>query len=152
MKDVVNNVYSLIGKRDVALSIQAWKLARQSLEASKGEVRLALYEAITDILNNLLMDLGEHGIKGAAFAALDSSSIDVRSMVEECVGAWEEVKRLHEAGVSSQNLVGPYVGTWLSPIGSSDWMNRMRLGIPRRKDEKWILRIIKHLSGEAAEE
>lgn len=150
--DPVHAVYSLLAKRELAASMEARRLARAAIPDAHGPVLLALQEAITDVLNGLLMELGEHGMANAALSGLEPGDIDVQALADECAAAWQEVKRLRESGLSSNELTRPYVGSWMDPIGSPDWLNRMRLGIPRRKDPKWVARVSRRLTGEDDED
>ncbi|MCC7108870.1 MAG: hypothetical protein IT382_06255 [Deltaproteobacteria bacterium] len=150
--DPLHAVYSLLAKRDLAASMQSCKLARAAIPRAEGATLLALQEAVTDALNSLLMELGEHGLVNVAQSGLNPADIDVQALADECAAAWQEVKRLRDSGLSSSELIRPYVGNWMDPIGSPDWLNRMRLGIPRRKDPKWVARVSRRLAGDDDED
>ncbi len=150
--DPLHAVYSLLAKRDLSASMEALKLARAAIPDAQGPALLALQEAVTDALSGLLMDLGEHGLASAALSGLNPTDIDVQALADECAAAWQEVKRLRDSGLSSSELIRPYVGSWMDPIGSPDWLNRMRLGVPRRKDPKWVDRVSRRLAGEDDED
>lgn len=145
--DPVNAVYTLLARRDLTASMEAHKLARAAIPGAQGPALLALQEAITDALSSLLVELGEHGLSSAALSGMEPTDFDVQALAEECAAAWQEVKRLRDSGLSSSELVRPYVGNWMDPIGSPDWLQRMRLGVPRRKDPKWVARVARRLTG-----
>lgn len=147
-RETVSRVYALIAEREHASSMKAYRIAKEAVGEAEGAEQLALYEAITNSLNDFLTELGEHGLQNRAMWGLDPSEIDVAAMQAECSHAWEQVKRLRAAGVTSRSLIDPYVGSWMDPIGSRDWIGRMRMGIPYRNDPKWIARVTERIREE----
>ncbi|NNC01499.1 hypothetical protein HJC10_01330 [Corallococcus exiguus] len=144
----VERVYALIAEREIAASMRACALARASLEGAQGNALLALQEAIVYSLNAMLAELGEHGLQNQALwegaVPGNGGDVDVAGMTRDCAAAWQEVLRLRAAGCESQALVSPYVGGWMDPIGSPDWLDRMRRGVARR-DAKWVDRLTRSL-------
>jgi hypothetical protein len=143
--EAVMQVYTLVARREIGASMQAYKIAKSAIPFAQGSALLALYEAITDSLDSFLTELGEHGIQNRWMWGGELSEIDVEEMVGECAVAWQEVKRLRAAGVTSNALTKQYVGDWMDPMGSRDWLNKMRLSVPHHQDPEWITRITKRL-------
>jgi hypothetical protein len=141
----VDDVYRLVAKRNLAVKWQIYELASQGLVKAAGAELLALHEAIVDSLEMLLLDLGEHGLQNEALLGIKVTQIDVRKWVELCAHSWEEVKRLRGTGLDSGSLIAPYVGDWMDPIGSANWLARMNLGVAHQSDAVWINRIAKRL-------
>lgn len=146
-RDAIRAAYTMLARRDLCEALPACQAARAGLPHAQGAELLALNEAITHALSSVLIDLGEHGLASAVLCGADPTIPDVQAMADECAAAWQQVRRLREAGVSSGELVGPYVSDWMDPIGSSDWLNRMRLGVPRRQQAKWTARVQQRLAG-----
>lgn len=154
--DALHAAYTLLARRDLGVRLEAVRLARAAIPSAEGATLLALHEAVVEGLDSVLVDLGEHGRHSAALSRTDPAAIDVQRLAGECLAAWTEVRRLRDAGLSSAERVGPYVGHWMDPVGSPAWLGRMRLGVPRRADPRWVARVSLRLSGveddEAAEE
>lgn len=150
--EALHQVFALLAKRELAASTAAWRIAREAAAQAEGAPRLALHEAVAESLSALLTEIAEHGLRNQALWGIAPAQIDVQRMSDECAAAWSEVKRLRAAGVSSQALVGPYVGNWMDPIGSRAWLERMRLGVPYQQRPGWIRRVSKLLRGEADDE
>ncbi|MCY1046343.1 hypothetical protein OV208_33875 [Corallococcus sp. bb12-1] len=153
--EAVKRVYALIAEREIATSMRACALAQASLEGARGNELLALQEAIVDSLAAMLSELGEHGLQNQALweqaVPGNGGDVDVAGMARDCAAAWQEVTRLRAAGFESQALISPYVGGWMDPIGSPDWLDRLRRGVARR-DAKWVDRITRMLrDGEESE-
>jgi hypothetical protein len=139
--EALRSVYRLVAKRELAASVAAWRIARHEAPLLQGAVRLALYEAIVDSLSALLTEVAEHGRQNRALWGIEQEEVDVKSLNSECDEAWAEVTRLRASGVSSAELIKPYVGSWMDPIGSRDWLNQTRLGVRRRQDPAWLDRV-----------
>jgi hypothetical protein len=137
----VDQVYSMLAKRTLAASLQAREMARAALPDAQGSELLALHEAIADSLDMLLGDLAEHGRQNERLFGIDLSKIDVQAWVDEYATSWEEVKRLRERGVNSKALVGAYMADRIIPIGSRDWLNRMRLSVAFHRDPAWVTQV-----------
>lgn len=144
----VNATYALLAKRDLAAAMAAYRTARGAIATAQGPALLALQEAVTEALSSFLKELGEHGLQNQALWGLPLADLDIQALADECASAWQEVLRLRGTGITSAALVDPYVGNWMDPIGSPDWLGRMALGVPRRQDPKWVARIQHNLAGE----
>jgi len=134
---VVDEVYSLIARRDLRHSFRAYLAAKRGLPSVEGAELLALHQGVVDSLDALLTELGEHGLE----PHLVPGPIDVQAWVTECAASWKEVERLDASGLSSEPLVASYVGSWMVPIGSRDWFKQMRLGVRHHQDPTWIERM-----------
>jgi hypothetical protein len=142
----VDRVYTLLAKPDLAVLLPAYEIAKEALPAAEGNELLALHEAIADSLSNLLRELGEHGPQQTQrLLGIEISEIDIRTWVEESTASWLEVKRLRDAGVTSGPLITAYMAGRTIPIGSRDWLNRMRLGVAHRQDPAWIKNVVARL-------
>jgi hypothetical protein len=128
--------------------MKAYRVAKEAVAKAEGPEQLALYEAITNSLDDFLTELAEHGLQNRAMWGIDPADIDIAAMQAECAQAWEQVKRLRAAGVTSRALIDPYVGSWMDPIGSRDWLSRMRMGVPHRNDPAWIARVTERIREE----
>jgi hypothetical protein len=138
---IVDEVYKLVAKRNLAVKFKIYELASQALVKAAGTELLALHEAIVDSLEVLLLELGEHGLQNQALLGIDVAQIDVRKWAQLCAQSWDEVKRLRSIGLTSRPLIDPYVGGWMDPIGSVDWLERMKRGVARHLDATWINRV-----------
>jgi hypothetical protein len=137
-EEILKSVYGMIAKRDLASSVAAWQSAKPVAAEAEGAVQLALYEAIADSLSALLTEIAEHGAQNRALWGIAASDVDVWALNEECEQAWAAISRLRSGGLSSGPLIKPYVGSWMDPIGSRDWLNQMRLGVRHRKEPGWL--------------
>lgn len=142
----VDAVYRLLAQRDLAANLKACELARNALPESDGPALLALHQALTHAISDLLMDLGESGPRNLALWDVDPATIDVQAMSDECATSWAEVKRLRNSGVDSRALIDHYEINEYAPIGSREWMSRMGLGVPHRHDPEWIADTIEKLN------
>jgi len=125
-------VYSLVAMRDLRASLRAYLAARESLPTAEGVELLALHEATVDSLDALLTELGEHGLEP------DLIPLDLDAWVAACAASWREVERLRASGLSSAALIDPWVGQWMDPIGSRDWLKRMRLSVSHHQEPQWL--------------
>jgi acyl-CoA reductase-like NAD-dependent aldehyde dehydrogenase len=150
--DPVHATYSLMAKRETASSMAACRIARDAIPSANGVQRLALLEAVTDAISNLLRDIGDHRLQNQALWGVKLADLDIQALADECAAAWEQVLRLRGEGLNSEALIRPYVGNWMDPIGSPDWLSRMARGVPRRQEPKWIARMKKSLSEEDEED
>jgi hypothetical protein len=144
----VDAVYALLARRDLISSWSAYCLAKTAIPDAEGATLLALHEAAADVLCAFLSELGEHGLQNQALWGVEPHEFDVQVLVDECASAWREVRRLRDAGVTSRALIDRYVGGWMCPIGSRDWLNRMRLGVSHRTDPGWVAHVRKLLEEE----
>ena len=133
----VDEVYSLIARRELRDSFRAYLVAKQALPSVEGAELLALHEGIVDSLDALLTELGEHGL----VPDVVPRPIDVQAWVTECTASWKEVERLGATGLSGETFIASYVSSWMVPIGSRDWFKQMRLGVKHHQDPKWIERM-----------
>jgi hypothetical protein len=137
----VEEVYALIARRDLRDGFRAFVAAKQALPAVEGAELLALHEAIVDSLDALLTELGEHGLEA------DLLPLDLSAWVTRCAASWREVERLRASGLSSEALIAPWVGGWMDPIGSRDWVKRMRLSVKHHQDPEWLARMVARVAG-----
>lgn len=146
-EETLKSVYGLIAKRDLASSVAAWQIAKPVAAAAQGAVQLALYEAIADSLSALLTEIAEHGAHNRALWGIAPGDIDVVSLNQECEQAWAAITSLRSRGLSSGPLIKPYVGSWMDPIGSREWLNQMRLGVRHRQEPGWLDRVARSARG-----
>lgn len=144
----VNATYALLAKRDLAASMAAYRTARGAIATAQGPALLALQEAVTETLSSLLKEVGEHGLQNQSLWGFALADLDIQALADECAAAWHEVLRLRGMGITSAALIDSYVGSWMDPVGSPDWLRRMALGVPRRQDPKWVARIRRNIAGE----
>jgi hypothetical protein len=150
--DPVDTVYGLLAQRSLAASVAAWRIARAAISEAQDARLLALHEAITDALSALLIEIAEHALQNQASWGIAPDEVDVEALSNECHASWNEVKRLRGAGLTSEALTSAYVGGWMTPIGSRDWLDRMRLGVPHRHQRDWIERARRIVRGEPDED
>jgi hypothetical protein len=142
----VDEVLTLIARRDFPSALAARRAARVALGQATGAELLTLYEAITHTLKDLLSELGEHGRQNEALLGfgLDIGWLDVQAIVDELVAAWREVERLRADGLTSKPFIDRYLSDWRFPIGSPDWLKQTRLAIAHR-DSEWVHRVTARL-------
>lgn len=138
---VVDDVFLLVAKRDLSVMRQVCDLAKPALTRTVGNELLALHEAIVDSLDALLTDLGEHGLQNQPLSGIDPKQINIREWVDDCVASWKQVEHLRSAGATSSSLINPYVGNWMYPIGSEEWLRQMRRSVAHHSDPTWIDRV-----------
>ena len=137
----LGTVYSLLAKRDLDASIRAYKAAKSMISNSQGAELLALHEAIVEVLTEFLSEIGEHHLQNQALWGISSSEVNIQIMVNEATESWQIAQRLRSEGLSSAELVGPYVKAMYFPIGSRDWLKKVKLTLRHQQDEAWIQRI-----------
>jgi len=108
---------------------------------SQGAELLALHEAIVEVLTEFLSEIGEHHLQNQALWGISSSEVNIQIMVNEATESWQIAQRLRSEGLSSAELVGPYVKAMYFPIGSRDWLKKVKLTLRHQQDEAWIQRI-----------
>jgi hypothetical protein len=142
---IIDDVFSLVAKRDLFVMLRIHEIAKPALATADGNELLALHEAIVHSLDALLTELAEHGLQNQALIGIDRQQIDLPRWAEECETSWEHVKQLRSLGFVSGPLIDRYVGDWMFPIGSTDWLNQMRRSAVHR-DAAWVARIMRNLA------
>ncbi|EMI65788.1 hypothetical protein Q2295_07815 [Leptospira interrogans] len=82
---------------------------------------------------------------------IDPDQINLRQWLEECIASFKEVKRLRNTGLTSSSLIDPYVGNWMFPIGSRDWLNQMKLVLENCQNTNWIERVTREIHNPSLE-
>ncbi|MFB5757294.1 hypothetical protein [Leptospira interrogans] len=147
----VDSVYKLLAKRDLRDLVTAYRLAKEALNKAEDIALLALHEALVFSLEGLLTELGEHGLLNGALFGIDPDQINLRQWLEECIASFKEVKRLRNTGLTSSSLIDPYVGNWMFPIGSRDWLNQMKLVLENCQNTNWIERVTREIHNPSLE-
>ena len=142
----VRQVYALVAHRSLENSWEAYRVAKRVLPVTEGACRLALLEAIADTLSNFLTELAENGRQNQELWGIKLENVDVAGWVAECEEVLQEIKQLRSAGISSSELIKPYVNDWVFPIGSRDWFYQRRQGLAHMQEEDWISRVAQSLN------
>lgn len=139
----VDAVYELLSQRSVAADLRAFAIASTDLAQAEGGALLALHQAILHVLDGLLSELGEHGL--ANLEGVELPGLSVAAMVDHCARASKAIDQLRAAGVESESLISSWVGSWMVPIGSRDWLAQTRLGLSHHQAPDWVSRITERL-------
>ena len=123
------------------------RVAQEAVAGAEGAHRLALQEAVVDGFDGFLTELGEHGAASLWAGEIALVRGDVARLAAACTAAWTDVQRLREGGVTPVVDVGRYTDAWLMPIGSRDWLQKMKLAVVHR-DAEWIARVENRLDAE----